>query len=130
MNGPFSVDFPALWQTRHAGVMKMSARFPVLIATALCLASFSIPMAKAETGLRTYFNPAIYGKPVSICMSDRQSCGKPSADAWCRDHGYSEALVFERLKTADRSQVFRQIKCIAREQTVAASDNQPQKATP
>ena len=108
----------------------MSARFPVLIAAAVCLATFSIPMARAETGLRTYFNPAVYGKPVSICMSDRQSCGKPTADAWCRDHGFTEALVFERLKTADRSQVFRQIKCIAREQTVAATDNAPEKATP
>lgn len=108
----------------------MSARFPVLIAAAVCLATFSIPMARAETGLRTYFNPAVYGKPVSICMSDRQSCGKPTADAWCRDHGYTEALVFERLKTADRSQVFRQIKCITREQAVASTPDASNRATP
>lgn len=108
----------------------MSARFPVLIAAAACLASLSIPMAKAESTLRTYFNPAVYGKPVALCMSDRASCGKPTADAWCRDNGYAEALVFEKLKTADKSHVFRQIKCITREQTVAATDNTPEKATP
>jgi hypothetical protein len=130
MNRLFSVDFAALWHIRQAGVMKMSACRKILIAAALSLTGFSIPTATAETTLRTYFNPAVYGKPVSICMSDRASCGKPTADAWCRDNGYTEALVFERLRTADKSQVFRQIKCISREQTVAASENQPEKATP
>lgn len=108
----------------------MSACQKVLIAAALSLTGFSIPVATAGPTLRTYFNPAVFGKPVSICMSDRASCGKPTADAWCRDNGYTEALVFEKLRTVDRSQVFRQIKCISREQTVAASENQPEKATP
>jgi len=108
----------------------MSAYRKILIAAALSLTGFSIPMAMAESALRTYFNPAVYGKPVALCMSDRASCGKPTADAWCRDNGYTEALVFEKLRTADKSQVFRQIKCITREQTVAATATQPEKATP
>lgn len=102
----------------------------ILIAAAVSLASLSMPMARAETTLRTYFNPAVFGKPVALCMSDRASCGKPSADAWCRDNGYTEALVFEKLKSADKSKVFRQIKCITREQTVAATADQPATATP
>ncbi len=108
----------------------MSASRKMLIAAAVSLASLSMPMAKAETALRTYFNPAVFGKPVALCMSDRASCGKPTADAWCRDNGYAEALVFEKLKTADKSQVFRQIKCITREQTVAATADQSVTATP
>lgn len=108
----------------------MSPRSKILIAAALSFAALSIPAAKAESSLRTYFNPAVFGKPVALCMTDRASCGKPSADAWCRDNGYSEALTFERLRTADRSQVFRQIKCITREQTVAAKTDQPETATP
>lgn len=108
----------------------MFPRSKILIATALSFAALSIPMAKAESNLRTYFNPAIFGKPVAFCMSDRTSCGKLSADAWCHENGYAEALTFERLRTADKSQVFRQIKCISREQTVAATDNTPEKATP
>ena len=108
----------------------MSPRSKILFAAALGFALLSIPMANAESTLRTYFSPAIFGKPVALCMSDRASCGKPTADAWCRDNGYAEALVFEKLKTADKSQVFRQIKCITREQTVAAKADQLETATP
>lgn len=105
----------------------MSARSHVLFAAALTL---SIPMAKADTTTRAFFNPAHLGKPVALCMSDRASCGKPTADAWCRDQGFVEALTFERLRTADKSQVFRQIKCIIREEAVAAAADAPEKATP
>jgi hypothetical protein len=105
----------------------MFPRFLVLIAAALTL---SVSTAKADTATRTYFNPAVFGKPVALCMSDRASCGKPSADAWCRDNGFAEALTFERLRTADKSLVFRQIKCINREATVAAAAGEPATATP
>lgn len=96
----------------------MSARFLLLTAALFC-----VPLATAEAGTatRTYFNPAVFGKPVALCMSDRASCGKPSADAWCRDNGFAEALTFERLRKADKAMVFRQIKCITRESTVAAT---------
>lgn len=109
----------------------MSARSKILMTAALSFVSLSVPMAKAENSLRTFFNPSVFGKPVALCLSDKASCGKPSADAWCRDNGYVEALTFERLRTADKSQVFRQIKCISREQAVAATaGEQPEKATP
>jgi len=98
----------------------MSARRPLLIALIAC-APLTLAAAKAETATRTYFNPAVFGKPVALCMSDRASCGKPSADAWCRDNGFAEALTFERLRKADKAMVFRQIKCITRESTVAAT---------
>lgn len=103
---------------------------PVLIAAILSFACLPGVPAQAENAARTYFNPQVYGKPVALCMSDRASCGKPSADAWCRDNGFAEALVFERLRTADKSQVFRQIKCITREQAVAASPDASNLATP
>ena len=106
----------------------MSARSRVIVVAVLSLAS--IPLVKAETATRTFFNPAVFGKPVAVCMSDRASCGRPTADAWCRDNGFAEALTFERLRTADKSQVFRQIKCITREQAVAATAGEPEKATP
>ncbi|WP_119270335.1 hypothetical protein [Taklimakanibacter deserti] len=105
----------------------MFPRFLVLIAAALTL---SVSIAKADTATRTYFNPAVFGKPVALCMSDRTSCGKPSADVWCRDNGFAKALTFERLRTADKSLVFRQIKCINREATVAAASGEPVTATP
>lgn len=112
----------------------MSMFRPVLIAAAVSLVWFSGLPAQAQNkqnNLRTFFNPQVFGKPVALCMSDRASCGKPTADAWCRDNGYTEALVFERLRTADKSQVFRQIKCISCEQAVAASaDEHSKSATP
>src|SRR5262245_45427598 len=95
----------------------MAIRFLILI-TALILAA---PLARAESTTRTFFNPAIFGKPVAVCMADRASCGKPTADAWCRDNGFAEALTFERMRTTDRAQVFRQIKCINREAAVAGA---------
>jgi len=130
MNGAFSVDFVALWQIGHAGVLKMFARSKILFVAAMSFAALSIPTAKAESNLRTYFNPAVFGKPVAYCMSDRASCGKLTADAWCHDNGYGEALTFERLRSAGKSPVFRQIKCITREQTVAAKADQLEIATP
>jgi hypothetical protein len=126
MNDPFSVIFMSLWQMRHSGVEHMYARLAFLIAAALTL---SMPLAKAET-TRNFFNPAVFGKPVALCMADRASCGKPTADAWCRDNGFADALTFERLRTADKSQIFRQIKCINREAAVAAAPGQPTTATP
>lgn len=108
----------------------MLTRRPILIAAAVSFAWLSGFSAQADTTLRTFFNPQVYGKPVALCMTDRTNCGKPSADAWCRDNGYGEALVFERLRTADKSQVFRQIKCISREQAVAATADEPTSATP
>ena len=104
----------------------MFPRCLVLIA-ALTL---SMPVAKADTATRTYFNPAVFGKPVALCMSDRASCGKPSADAWCRENGFAEALTFEKLRTVDKSLVFRQIKCINREEAVAATSGETTTATP
>ncbi|MFZ5672323.1 MAG: hypothetical protein ACOZAM_05095 [Pseudomonadota bacterium] len=103
---------------------------PILIAAALSFAWASAVPAQAGNAARTYFNPQVHGKPVALCMSDRASCGKPSADAWCRDNGFAEALVFERLRTADKSQVFRQIKCVTREQAVASTPDASNRATP
>lgn len=105
----------------------MFPRCLVLIAAVLTL---FIPMAKADTATRTYFNPNVFGKPVALCMSDRTSCGKPTADAWCRDNGFAEALTFEKMRTLEKSLVFRQIKCINREATVAAATGEPATATP
>jgi hypothetical protein len=105
----------------------MFPRFLALIGTALTL---SMPLAKADAATRTYFNPNIFGKPVALCMSDRTSCGKPTADAWCSDNGFAEALTFERMRTVQKSLVFRQIKCINREATVAAATGEPTTATP
>lgn len=102
----------------------------ILIAAALSFTWLTAVPAQAGNAARTYFNPQAHGKAVALCMTDRASCGKPSADAWCRDNGFAEALVFERLRTADKSQVFRQIKCINREQAVAASPDASNLATP
>ena len=104
----------------------MSIRLFAFIVAALTLA---IPTARAET-TRTFFNPAIFGKPVALCMGDRASCGKPAADVWCRDNGFAEALTFERMRTAARAQVFRQIKCINREAAVASVPGESTIATP
>lgn len=108
----------------------MFPRSKILFAAALSFAALSIPTAKAESTLRTYFNPAVFGKPVAFCMADRASCGKLSADAWCHENGYTEALTFEKLRTTGKSSVFRQIKCINREQAVAAKTDQLETATP
>jgi len=110
--------------------VKLSA---LIIVTASLLTSIS-----AQAGVRSFFSPKMLGDRVAFCNADKAVCGKPIADAWCAQKGFSKALLFQRnrnkeiesnvfVRFADTGKVcdsdsadgqcvsFHQIKCISAE---------------
>ena len=74
--------------------------------------------------MKNYFSPQIKGTRLAACLADPNSCGKPTADAFCIGEGFTGALVFQREAAAATRQLgsgeicegencvsFRQIKC-------------------
>jgi len=110
--------------------VKLSA---LIIVTTSLLTSIS-----AQAGVRSFFSPRVLGDKIAFCSADKETCGKPVADAWCEHKGFSKALLFQRdrnktveinvfVRFADTGKVcdeaskdgqcvsFRQIKCISSE---------------
>ena len=54
--------------------------------------------AAEATSTRNFFSPQYLGQPVAFCLDGNKGCGKPAASAWCKVHGYDEALSFARRK--------------------------------
>ena len=54
---------------------------------------------------RTFARPAIDGVRLDWCYHWGQECGKPAADAFCRQHGYSHATGFQKLSDVPPSYV-------------------------
>jgi hypothetical protein len=68
---------------------------------------------RTEPVTRSYLLTEPRGVPVFFCIEAGNLCGKPAADAFCRSHGFSEALTFQRnsLQRDLASLYFHQIKC-------------------
>jgi hypothetical protein len=64
---------------------------------------------QTDTQVRNYLSPQLDGRPVGFCVAGEDGCGKDAADAFCREIGFAEAIMFQR----DNGPlvVFRQIKC-------------------
>src|SRR5689334_15097886 len=47
--------------------------------------------------VRNYDRPRRNGNRIAFCITDAvETCGKPAADAFCRDNDFQEALTFQR----------------------------------
>ena len=68
---------------------------------------------RAETRTRSYWLSQPLGARVSFCLEVGNLCGKPAADAFCRNNGFGEALTFQRnsMQWDLASLYFHQIKC-------------------
>ena len=91
-------------------------------------ASLAILVATAATGeaaARNFFLPNVGGVRLASCLANPESCGKPTADAFCVVQGFSQAIMFQREPASSTRQLnsdsvceganctsFRQIKCI------------------
>lgn len=50
----------------------------------------------AEASTRSFSFPAPGGVRLSACLNNGATCGKPVADAFCQQQGYSESILFAR----------------------------------
>jgi hypothetical protein len=62
-----------------------------LLALALLLSATT-----AEASTRSYFSPKANGIVIGACLADGTSCGKMAADAFCRQEGLTESILFAR----------------------------------
>ena len=92
------------------------------------LISLSVLVATAATGeaaARNFFQPNVDGVRLAACLANPNSCGKPTADAFCVVQGFTQAIMFQREPAASTRQLnsdsmcegasctaFRQIKCL------------------
>jgi hypothetical protein len=99
----------------------MPAMIRTLAASAVIIL---LSTAAAEASVRNFFSPAWNGNRLAACLSASEGCGKPAADAFCKSHGYDQAVLFQREQTAvamamgsgelcegSSCTAFRQIKC-------------------
>lgn len=64
----------------------LNIRAALLALATLAFAS----VAQAETV--TYDNPNVGSNPLDLCFSWGEGCGKPAADAWCVNNGFTESV--------------------------------------
>ena len=92
----------------------------------LSLTLFLLAATPAEAAVRNYFAPQMDGAPLDACLAGASTCGKPAADAFCKEQGYIRALTFQRqagnaTKRLDSGEMcegngctaFKQIKCFS-----------------
>jgi hypothetical protein len=65
-------------------------RIPLLALVLLLVAT------GAEASTRSYFSPKANGIVIGACLADGKSCGKVAADAFCRQEGFTESILFAR----------------------------------
>lgn len=93
------------------------------VATALLL--LVATSAFSEAAVRTYFQPQVKGARLDSCLIGKETCGKPTADAFCVAEGFTAALIFQREAASATQKLgsdsvceglncisFKQIKCI------------------
>ncbi len=76
-------------------------RIAIIALTALVPAQ-----ALAGSQTRSFFVDKIYGDRPQLCTVAGTGCGKPAADAWCRQAGYQNALVFRAA--SDKAATYRE----------------------
>lgn len=67
----------------------------VLLVIVLCAAT------PANATTRSYSFPLVDGHRVSACLADGATCGKPVADAFCKEQGFAESVMFAREEVAE-----------------------------
>lgn len=66
------------------------------ILSIVCMAlslmmSFSSMSANSAEYYRFFWNPTLRGQLLDYCQADRNTCGKPVADKYCKEMGYTRS---------------------------------------
>jgi hypothetical protein len=105
-----------------------------IIFLVACLALSAI---NAEASTRSYSFPKSDGVVIGSCLADGVSCGKTAADAFCRQEGFTESILFAREKVVaarildsgamcegEACEAFKRIKCyLPKEEALSAVGN-------
>ena len=99
-------------------------------ALALAIAlGFAEPAAASQ--VRNFFAPEVGGARLDACLASG-ACGRPAADAFCKEQGYDRAVIFQRESFASTRALdsektcsgsctaFRQVKCFTTKSDLAA----------
>ncbi len=70
----------------------------------ICLLLLAAPSIAAEA---RYKNPKVNGYALDYCLTWGTNCGKPAADAFCRNKGYKKALRFHVRKNTPPTRVIK-----------------------
>jgi hypothetical protein len=97
----------------------------MLKATLISLTILAASTATGQAAARNFFQPNVDGVRLASCLANPESCGKPTADAFCVVQGFSQAIMFQRepasltrqlnsdsMCEGDSCSSFRQIKCM------------------
>jgi len=116
-------------RVRAATLFLDKKKAPHMSRLVLVLALLCTTQAHAAT--RSYSFPGTTDERIGTCLADGQSCGKIAADAFCKQQGFSESILFSREKSlsariidsgalceGDHCEAFQRIKCY---QPVAAA---------
>src|SRR5689334_8915656 len=99
----------------------MVNRMRALIAGLIVL---GLASPASATEVRNFFAPQIAGARVDACLTGG-ACGKPAADAFCKEQGFDRAMIFQREQFASTRKVdsgrvcskdciaFKQVKCFS-----------------
>ena len=92
--------------------------------------------ATSQAAARNYFLPNVNGVRLASCLANPESCGKPTADAFCVVQGFSQAIMFQREPASSTRQLnsdsvceganctsFKQIKCVGPGKPAALAQN-------
>jgi len=84
----------------------MVTRMRALI-TGLIVIGLASPASATE--VRNFFAPQVAGSRIDACLTGG-ACGKPAADAFCKEEGYDRAVIFQReqyasTRTLDSGQI-------------------------
>jgi hypothetical protein len=108
----------------------------MLKATLISLAILAATAASGHASARNYFLPNVNGVRLASCLANPDSCGKPAADAFCVEQGFSQAIMFQREPASSTVQLnsdtmcegasctsFRQIKCLGTDKPADLAQN-------
>lgn len=89
LRGPYN-SHPSAWREACRLHFQPGYNAPDIVAGRINCATLGV--SGGGGGTRTFNNPMVGNVPLDICLRWASSCGKPAADAFCRQNGFSRSI--------------------------------------